>query len=254
MNQKGFRPIIVLLVVAVILIGGGIWHYKTRPQLSQSQQNQSVSPVAIATSTGASPPTNTSTSRHSASNQIGAFPQESSIASSPGTITTATDKFNWRLYTNAVWGFSIEYPASYTLEEEGLPDTTSSFSQGELLQITNPGAPVGSGAEFGISLADQPLANKGPVYASIDSLLAYDQSEAAENDAQAEETYKQVRVNGTDAIQSFSYNSAGDSLAPAAADGYDFLGNNTVVYGLSWSPPTYGFFSEIASTFKFLRQ
>ena len=249
MDKRGFASGLVLIIVVAALIVGAIWYSES----SHPHQKQDVS-VETTTIAGASPLTDGATIRKTISNQIGASGHDSTEASTPGTITAAIKKPNWDVYTNSVWGFSIEYPASYTLNEEGLTDATNSFSQGALLQITDPRAPADAGAEFDISLAIQPLVNNGPLYSSINSLLAYDQNQAAEYGAQAEETYKKVQINGADAIQSFDYNISGDSLGPAVSEGYDFLGKNTVIYSLSWSPPTYGFFSEVASTFKFLPQ
>jgi hypothetical protein len=78
MDHKGFSLIIVLLVVAVILVSGGIRYYEARYQQSQSQETHPVSVVPVATTTGVSPLTNTTTNGDRANNQIGALPEVSS--------------------------------------------------------------------------------------------------------------------------------------------------------------------------------
>lgn len=50
MNRKGFAPILFLLIVGLLLVGGGAWYYEAH----QSEFTQTVSPTAEVSSTASS--------------------------------------------------------------------------------------------------------------------------------------------------------------------------------------------------------
>jgi len=95
MNKKGFVPVIILLIVAVILIAGGIGYYEI-------QKPSSVSSPAPASTTNVVNSTNISATTSSATSTIG--------------IST------WLTYHNDKYGYDISYP------KEAHLDTTQDFS------------------------------------------------------------------------------------------------------------------------------
>jgi hypothetical protein len=97
MNRKGFATrAVVLIVTVVLLVAGGTWYYETRPQPSQSQQNQAVSIAKTATTTGPNPLTVLET------------------------------------YINRTYGFQFQYPATLSVFEEG-PHASQSGTQPDSL-------------------------------------------------------------------------------------------------------------------------
>jgi hypothetical protein len=110
MNQKGFSPIIILLIVAGVLVVGWIWYYKEQesmPAQTQSNSDQSVS-------------ASTNSLKAESSSVEPAATTGAPTSSGPASITTNTvspaPTSSWLTYTDPQDGFSFQYPPDYQID------------------------------------------------------------------------------------------------------------------------------------------
>ena len=91
-NQRGFAHIVLILIIAAVLIGGGYYLY--------TKQNRSVTVSPTPTASG----------------KVSATP-------SPSMSATPNSTAGWKTYTNTELGISIEYPANWPVVESNPKET-----------------------------------------------------------------------------------------------------------------------------------
>ena len=110
MNQKGFSPIIILLVAAAILIVGGVWYYEARQFIPSQTQNYIGESGSIPTGTldaGSSSVTTASTT---------STPPLPNAASTTTSLVSAVSTSSWLTYTDPQDRFSFQYPPDYQID------------------------------------------------------------------------------------------------------------------------------------------
>jgi hypothetical protein len=237
---RGFGSLaIILMVVAVLVIGGIVYLVH---ESGASPQAQDVSIVQTGTVASAHPteqsPTSSPATGTSATN----------ISGIQGTIASAPDKTNWNLYTNSKAGFSFEYPSNYEFDEVAfVPPVPGSGIPVNLVELIDPS---GQG-QLSITIEPQPLVVGGPIYSTVDTLFAHDKQGCKTS---CFGTPKEVQVNGATAIQTLINDAFGSSQGSGSptTETYDFLANNNLIYSIIWSPVNATSYAAIATTFRFV--
>jgi hypothetical protein len=101
MNRKGFAPILIAIIVAGLLVVGGIWYYETH--------KSETSPAATSSMT-------TSTSQVASSGTANVQLQNSSTAQLQNQTNSTS---GWQTYTNQQYGFAFQYPSGTQVVENG---------------------------------------------------------------------------------------------------------------------------------------
>lgn len=108
MKQKGLAPIVIVILIAVLAVGGYLIYSQlpkptTPPRLT-------IQPTPAPSSTPTSTPESTNSAETANPDSIGA---------------------NWKAYTNTDGKYSIKYPPSYSLEETDSIKTPEKFPAGK---------------------------------------------------------------------------------------------------------------------------
>jgi hypothetical protein len=106
MNQKGFTPIAILLIVAGILAVGGIWYYEMHQSiLAQTEDNGSSSASAL----NPEPSSGELAATTAAPISVG-------LASSTTSAVSPTPTSTWLTYNDLKDGFSFQFPSDYKID------------------------------------------------------------------------------------------------------------------------------------------
>jgi hypothetical protein len=118
MSQKGFAPILIVLIFSAIFIfaGAGYWYSAQIKKNAQEETVISEKPIPVVTEELV--PTETPKQSKAESGKI-------EVVSG---VITPSDKSGWSVYKNVLWGHDVklEYPSSWKIKE---------FSRSELIQI-----------------------------------------------------------------------------------------------------------------------
>lgn len=102
MKQKGLAPILIVILIAVLAVGGFVFYSRTKPaSLSQPQTPVVTSPTPQPTSIPSSIPNSTTESSGSAE-----------------TVNPDSIGANWKIYTDKKYGFQIKLPPPYQAQPE----------------------------------------------------------------------------------------------------------------------------------------
>jgi hypothetical protein len=131
MNRKGFAPVLVIGIIALVVIAGAAgWYFFARYNASSAPANG----VACTQEAKECPD----------GSYVGRTGPNCEFAACPivATTTTATNPSGWQVYTNQQYGFAMEYPSSWILNEINNTNTSSWVEDpdppmvgGELLMI-----------------------------------------------------------------------------------------------------------------------
>ncbi len=123
MNRKGFSPLIVIGMIAVIVVVGAVGYFvwNSNASVSQSQNPPCCKTTAITTST--------------TSQNLTAINTTTAVAQSPVGETTTVDTSHWQTYTNQHYGFQMQYPSNwYVINNQ---DGSINFSDAEARDYTS---------------------------------------------------------------------------------------------------------------------
>ena len=126
MNKKGFTPILIVLIVASVLVAGGIWYYETH----QSTAYQESPTVGISTTTQ---PTSEGTPSIQAMTTTGTDTSPQNTSKLQSLIADATTTSDWLTYTDPTYGFSFSYPKEFAI----CPTPSNNFSFEESVEEIN---------------------------------------------------------------------------------------------------------------------
>ncbi len=93
-NNKGFIAPILLAIIALLVIGGGVYIYQNKKEKVPAVVDTEIQ-------------------------QPGQVQQQTDTKTSP--VNTQTDTSNWKTYTNAQYGFEFKYPPGHELDKLDLP-------------------------------------------------------------------------------------------------------------------------------------
>lgn len=116
MNQKGFAPILIVVLIAVASVGGLLIY-----QQSRSQSTPSPSPEAIyCTKDAKLCPDGTSVGRVGPTCEFAPCP-------TPYESTSSAETANWKIYIDTYSGIEFKYPPEWTEKEQGLTQCGGDF-------------------------------------------------------------------------------------------------------------------------------
>jgi hypothetical protein len=91
MNRKGFAPLVVIGIIAVIIVVGAIGYFAWKGSISKQISYPKSTSTTIATTTN------------------------SAETSTGSTSTTPVSSSQWNIYSNTTYGYSLKYPASWSI-------------------------------------------------------------------------------------------------------------------------------------------
>ena len=98
-NSQGFVPLILVVILAIAVIGGGTFYFLVSTKNTSTQE-----PISAPPENSVSPTDQTNASK----------PPE--VSNTPPM--TDTQLKDWKTYTNVQYGFELKYPPTYTVKQE----------------------------------------------------------------------------------------------------------------------------------------
>ena len=109
MPQKGFTPVLLVILVAVLSIGGYFVYTSLRGMVSEVEPDVAISPTSNQTACTQDAklcPDGTSVGRVDPNCEFAPCP-------TPKESTSSADMTNWKTYTNAKYYYPIKFPSEY---------------------------------------------------------------------------------------------------------------------------------------------
>ena len=116
-SQKGFIVPVLLVVIALLVIGGGVYIYENKKTEVPAVNTEIQQPTQFQTNTNTqtSPATTQTTNQSATNNPI----QQTNPSPTPTKISVA----GMKQYTDSNFGFSFWYPSSWTVQNGSIQDT-----------------------------------------------------------------------------------------------------------------------------------
>lgn len=114
-NQKGFSPLALLIIAAVILIGlvaFGRFYY-----LPKVNENKNANTNQVVVNTNENQNQNANLNQNTNSTIV----VNGNANTNANTNSAVDETANWKTYTNSIWGFSLKYPSEWTIVCDKLP-------------------------------------------------------------------------------------------------------------------------------------
>lgn len=173
--QKGFVStwLVIGLIIAVLVAGGGYWIYKTQVQKSRVPQDQYGMPIITPSQT-----------------------PETNNKPTPNTKPQNNEAANWKTYINSQYGFTVMYPTNWTISQVEPPISVNKpGDSAPLFYVAAPGYPTpGVGldgvVDFFIYKYDNSL-----------SLLDWVKKNGYNNGSLPDNYYQSVTINGYSAVK-----------------------------------------------------
>lgn len=218
-KQKGFIVPLLIAVIALLVIGGGVYIYKNK---------KTEAPAVIDTGT-----------QQTNQNQQQTNTQTSPVNTQTNNLPSQTDTSNWKTYTHSEYGFSFKYPSTLFVNRDD-----SNSGVGSALYITQEAgvpAPIcGTSKDYLKVLALKDIAANG--IQSSDQYIKV--IEDAYKKASGEKTFNVT--TGDQTIVRFDTVTSGQ---------HDFIFKGKAFLDISYHKCAGGFipFDDIVSTFKFTK-
>jgi len=133
-NNKGFIVPVLLGVIALLIIGGGVYVYENKKVEPPTPINNEVQPVNQVQQTDTQ---NSPVNQNTTLNQ----PTQSNTVPSSNTVSTKITVNGMKQYTDSNFGFSFWYPSTWTVQETAMKGAYAGGTVQKTLTIAPPSVP-----------------------------------------------------------------------------------------------------------------